>query len=62
MSDLEVQRFSLVRAIRALLPNATQADKEAAAFEMECSREAEKAYGRTAQGILVPSRCFKPCV
>lgn len=55
LSDSEVQRFSLVRAIRALLPNATQADKEAAAFEMECSREAEKAYGRTAQGILVPS-------
>ena len=28
LSDSEVQRFSLVRAIRALLPNATQADKK----------------------------------
>ena len=55
LTGAEINQFSLMRAIRALLPNATQADKEAAAFEMECSREAEKAYGRTAQGILVPS-------
>lgn len=55
LSDSEINQFSLSRAIRAMLPHATQADKEAAAFELECSREAEKAYGRTAQGILVPS-------
>ncbi len=55
LSDSEVQRFSLARAIRAMLPNATNADREAAAFELECSRAAQQAYGRSAQGILVPA-------
>lgn len=55
LTGAEINQFSLMRAIRALLPNATQADKEAAAFEFECSRAAEQSYGRTAQGILVPS-------
>lgn len=55
LTGAEISQFSLMRAIRALLPNATQADKEAAAFEFECSRAAEQSYGRTAQGILVPS-------
>lgn len=55
LTGSEISQFSLARAIRALLPNATRAEKEAATFELECSREAEKAYGRTAQGILVPN-------
>ncbi|WP_180183696.1 phage major capsid protein [Acinetobacter sp. YH01020] len=55
LTGSEIAQFSLMRAVRALLPNATQADKEAAAFEFECSRAAEQSYGRTAQGILVPS-------
>lgn len=55
LSDSEINRFSLTRAVRALLPSATQSDRDAAAFEFECSREAEQAYGRRAQGILVPS-------
>ena len=51
----EARSFSLMRAVRAMLPNATQADREAAAFELECSEAAQKAYGRSAQGILVPA-------
>ena len=51
----EARSFSLMRAVRAMLPNATQADREAAAFEIECSEAAQKAYGRSAQGILVPA-------
>jgi len=51
----EARSFSLMRAVRAMLPNATQADREAAAFELECSEAAQQAYGRTAQGILVPA-------
>lgn len=51
----EARKFSVFRAIRAQLPNATNADREAAAFEFECSEAAQKAYGRSAQGILVPT-------
>lgn len=54
LSDQEVRRFSLFRAARALLPTASQADRDAAAFEFECSRAAEKQYGKEAQGILIP--------
>lgn len=54
MTDREVRNFSLFRAVRALMPNASKADIEAAAFEFECSRAAETQYGRQAQGILIP--------
>lgn len=51
----EARNFSIFKAIRAQLPNATNAEREAAAFEFECSEAAQKAYGRSAQGILVPT-------
>ncbi|MFW2072631.1 phage major capsid protein [Acinetobacter gerneri] len=51
----EARSFSVFKAIRAQLPNATNAEREAAAFEYECSEAAQKAYGRSAQGILVPT-------
>lgn len=54
LSDEEVRNYSFFRAIRALQPNASRADREAAAFEMECSEAAQRQMGRTAQGILVP--------
>lgn len=54
LSDKEARNFSLFRAVRALLPNASAADREAAAFEFECSRAAEAQYGKQAQGILIP--------
>lgn len=55
LTDDETRQFSLFRAIRALRPNASASEREAAAFEFECSAAAERAYGRTAQGILVPA-------
>lgn len=62
LTDTEVRNYSFFRAIRALQPNASRADREAAAFELECSEVAQRAYGRTAQGILIPddvlSRAF----
>lgn len=62
LTDREVRNYSFFRAIRALQPNASRADREAAAFELECSETAQRAYGRTAQGILIPddvlSRAF----
>jgi HK97 family phage major capsid protein/HK97 family phage prohead protease len=54
LSDAEVERFSFLRAIRALTPNATRKDREAAAFEFEVSQAAARAYGKEANGILVP--------
>lgn len=55
MNDSEIQRFSLMRAIAAMLPTATQAERDAAKFEFECSEEAQRQYGRKAQGILIPA-------
>lgn len=55
MTDRDVRNFSFLRAVRALAPNATRADREAAAFEFECSRAAQEQYGKEAQGILIPS-------
>lgn len=54
LSDNEIRQFSFLRAARALMPNATKADKQAAAFEFECSEAAQRAYGKSAQGILIP--------
>ncbi len=54
MTDGEVRRYSIFRAVRALQPNASAADREAAAFELECSETAQRQLGRTAQGILIP--------
>ncbi|AXF38219.1 putative major capsid protein [Ralstonia phage phiRSP] len=55
MSKSEVRRFSIFRAVRALLPTATDADRKAAAFEFECSRAAEKQYGKQSKGIMIPA-------
>lgn len=55
MTDSEADRFSFMRAIRALKnPNDRKAQEDAA-FEFECSRAAEQEYGRSAQGILIPA-------
>lgn len=55
LSDREADRFSFMRAIRALKnPNDKKAQEDAA-FEFECSRAAEQEYGRSAQGILIPA-------
>lgn len=55
MSDRDVRQFSFLRAVRALSPNATPADRKAAAFEFECSETAQRQYGREARGILIPT-------
>lgn len=54
MEKAEVQRYSVLRAINALAnPTDARAQREAA-FELECSREAEKRSGKPAQGLIVP--------
>lgn len=55
MSDKEVRRYSMMRAIRALSnPNDATAQKEAA-FEIECSQTAQRSYKKEAKGILIPA-------
>lgn len=54
MSGDEVRKFSFIRAILAADPRASNAVREAAAFEIECSRAAAQKYGRDAKGIMVP--------
>lgn len=55
MTQKEVKRFSLLRAINALANPHDQAAQEAAAFEFECSRAAAQQYGRSAQGVMLPA-------
>lgn len=59
MDKKEIKRFSLVKAIRALAnPNDQRAQRDAE-FEFECSRNASEAYGRTAQGIMLPAEVLR---
>lgn len=54
MSDADVGRYSFANVIRALANPNDKAAQKAAAFEIECSLEAQRTLGRSAQGILVP--------
>ena len=55
LSKKERQNYSVVRAIRALANPTDRAAQEAARFELEASEAAARAYGTTAQGIMVPA-------
>lgn len=59
MTDKEVKKFSLLRAIHALANPTDRRAQEKAAFEFECSRAAAEQYGRTAQGILLPAEVMR---
>ena len=59
MSKKEIKRFSIMRAVNALANPTDRRAQEAAAFEFECSRAAAEAYGRTAQGILLPAEVLR---
>jgi len=55
MTKKEVRQFSIVRSIAALANPSDRRLREAAAFEFEVSDAAAQRYGRTAQGLMVPS-------
>ena len=55
MTQNEVREFSLVRAINALANPTDRKAQEAAAFEFECSNQAAREQGATAQGIMIPA-------
>lgn len=55
LTDKEVGRFSLIRALRFLANPTDSAARKAAAFEIEVSEAAQSTLKRSAQGILVPA-------
>lgn len=59
MSKPEVKRYSLMRAINALANPTDRRAREAAAFEFECSDAAQRAFGQSAQGLLVPAEVLR---
>lgn len=59
LSRKEEKSYSLLRAINALANPSDRAAQRAAAFEIECSEAASRAYGQSAQGILVPAEVLR---
>lgn len=55
LTDKEVGRFSLMRALRFLANPTDASARKAAAFEIEVSEAAQTTLKRSAQGILVPA-------
>lgn len=55
MDQKDLQRYSLMKVVRALANPNDKAAQEAAAFEIECSMAAQRQYGKQAKGILVPA-------
>lgn len=54
LTEREAKSFSFVRALNALANPGDARAREAAAFEFEASRAAEKKQGRAIKGLLVP--------
>lgn len=54
MSNSEVKRFSVVRAINALANPGDAAAQKAAAFERDCSEAASAKIGKQSRGFMVP--------
>ena len=59
LSQKEVGRFSMMRAIHALANPTDRRAQEAAAFEFEASRAAATQHGVTAQGIMLPAAVLR---
>lgn len=55
MSDKDADKFSIVKAVRALAEPTDSAAQKAAAFEFEASREAQKRMGRDSEHFMIPS-------
>ena len=55
MSDKEVRHYSFMRALRVLANPDDKAARDAASFEIECSRAAAEQYGKSPKGLIVPN-------
>lgn len=54
MTDKDVRRYSVMRAINALANPGDANVQRAAAFERECSDSASKIHGKSSRGLFVP--------
>ena len=59
LTEKETKRFSLMRAINAMANPTDRKAQEAAKFEFECSEAAQRAYGTTAQGVMLPDEVLR---
>ncbi|MDR1911631.1 MAG: phage major capsid protein [Helicobacteraceae bacterium] len=59
LSQKEVNNFSLLRAINALINPNNRAAQEAAKYEMEVSAAASKKLGKQSRGVYIPSDMLK---
>lgn len=59
LTDKEIKRYSLMRAINAMANPHDFRAQEAAKFEREASEAAAKRYGKTAQGFMIPAEILK---
>lgn len=51
----EIERFSFMKVVKALANPTDRRAQEAARFEFEASEAAQRAYGRSSKGVLVPN-------
>ena len=54
LTSQEVKRYSLMNVIRHLADPSDRATREAASFELDCSKAAEAKLGRAAKGVVMP--------
>ncbi|MEY2989516.1 MAG: Synechococcus phage, partial [Actinomycetota bacterium] len=54
LTSQEVKRYSLMNVIRHLADPSDRSAREAASFELECSKAAETKLGRAARGVVMP--------
>jgi HK97 family phage major capsid protein/HK97 family phage prohead protease len=59
LSKDEVREFSVMRAIRAMANPSDRQAQEEARFEMEVSEAAQRATGRSARGVMLPTEVLR---
>ena len=59
LTEKETKRFSIMKAINAMANPTDRKAQEAAKFEFECSDAAQRAYGKSAQGVMLPEEVMR---
>ena len=59
LTEKETKRFSLLKAINAMANPTDRRAQENAKFEFEASEAAQRSYGQTAQGIMLPDEVLR---
>ena len=54
LTEQEIKRYSLMNVIRHLADPTDRSARDAAGFELECSKAAENKHGRAAKGVIMP--------